>query len=252
MITLHLPALRRGKTAILPACTLTLQPGEVVGVVGPNGAGKTTLLSAIAGLAPEKVRITQNGTEVPRTQIGYLPQAFTVRSQLTVMDCILLGRRETLGLRVPASIIAEAETLLATSGLSDLADRAMQDLSGGQQQRVLIAQRLFRTPKLLILDEPTSALDLHHQLDVMHRLHDHAKTAQIPMIAAIHDLTLAARFCSRILVLAKGNILADAPPSTALSATRLAQNWQIHPEILTSSTGFAVIVPHLHPNGQRP
>lgn len=245
MIEIQLPALRRGSTKILSPCTLSLRAGEVVGVIGPNGAGKTTLLSVIAGLAPERVRVVQDGAPLDRAQIGYLPQAFTVRSTLTVLDCILLGRRETLGLRVPDSIITEAEALLASFGLADLADRAMQDLSGGQQQRVLIAQRLFRKPKLLVLDEPTSALDLHHQLDVMHRLRNHCQTARIPMIAAIHDLTLAARFCSRIVVLAQGGILADAPPDQALSARCLAENWRIQPEVLTSSGGFQVIVPHL-------
>ncbi|MGB4827135.1 MAG: ABC transporter ATP-binding protein [Paracoccaceae bacterium] len=245
MLDIDIPALRRGRTAILSPCRLSLPEGLVLGIVGPNGAGKSTVLSAIAGLGPAPVRIARAGRVLGRREIGYLPQSFAVRSTLTVLDCILLGRREALGLRIPPVILREAEALLAAMGLAALADRAMIDLSGGQQQRVLIAQRLFRQPRLLVLDEPTSALDLHHQIEVMETLRRHAATAGIPVIAALHDLTLAARFCDRMVVLAQGGIVADGPPDQALTADCLQRHWQIEPEILLSRQRLPVIVPHL-------
>jgi len=244
MLTIDLPALHRGKMQVLHPEHLSLAPGEVVALLGPNGAGKSTLLHAIAGLAPERVRLRNHGIDLPRDQIGFLPQAFAVRSTLSVLDCILLGRREALGLRVPPRLIAEAEALLCRLGLAPLADRPMQDLSGGQQQRVLIAQRLFRRPKLLLLDEPTSALDLHHQLEVMALLRAHAEETGTPVLAALHDLSLAARWCDRVLVLAEGRLLADGPAEAVLTPDCLARHWRITPEVLLSRDGKPVIVPH--------
>ncbi len=140
------PALWRGKSPILDAFSFALEPGEMLGVVGPNGSGKSTLLRAIAGLSAETVTASRLGRALGRREISYLPQAFAVKSSISVLECILLGRREDLGLRVPATLIGEAEALLDRMGLAGIADRPMSALSGGQQQRVLIAQRLFRAP----------------------------------------------------------------------------------------------------------
>lgn len=244
LLTIALPALHRGRAQVLAPCALHLAPGEVVALIGPNGAGKSTLLQAIAGLAPESVRLTLGGRAVARAEVGFLPQAFAVRAALSVLDCVLLGRREALGLRVAPRLIAEAEALLHRLGLSDLADRAMHDLSGGQQQRVLIAQRLFRRPKLLLLDEPTSALDLHHQLEAMALLRTHAAQTRAPVLAALHDLSLAARYADRVLVLAEGRVEADGPPEEVLTPERLARHWRIAPEILRARDDKPVIVPH--------
>ena len=159
MFEITAPLLRRGRTPVLGAFSLALDPGEMLGVVGPNGSGKSTLLRAIAGLAPEKVAVLRQGRNLERREIGHLPQAFAVRSSISVLECILLGRREDLGLRVPGQMIGAAERMLQDLGLADLADRPMSALSGGQQQRVLISQRLFRAPALMLMDEPTSALD---------------------------------------------------------------------------------------------
>lgn len=244
-IEITLPALHRGRARVLAPCQLRLAPGEVVALTGPNGAGKSTLLQAIAGLASEPVRLLLDRQAVGRAEVGFLPQAFAVRASLSVLDCVLLGRREALGLRVPPLLIVEAEALLHRLGLSDLADRAMHDLSGGQQQRVLIAQRLFRRPKLLLLDEPTSALDLHHQLEAMALLRAHAAETRAPVLAALHDLSLVARYADRVLVLADGRIEADGPPEAVLTTDRLSRHWRIAPEILRARDDKPVIVPHL-------
>lgn len=245
LLDITLPALHRGRTRVLASCQLRFAAGEVVALIGPNGAGKSTLLQAIAGLAPEPVQLTRGGRAVARAEIGFLPQAFAVRAALSVLDCVLLGRREALGLRVPPHLIAEAEAMLNRLGLSDLADRAMHDLSGGQQQRALIAQRLFRRPTLLLLDEPTSALDLHHQLETMALLRAHAAATRAPVLAALHDLSLVARYADRVLVLADGRIEADGPPEAVLTPDRLALHWRIAPEVLRARDGKSVIVPHL-------
>ncbi|MCC7320786.1 MAG: ABC transporter ATP-binding protein [Rubellimicrobium sp.] len=252
MLEIHLPDLRRGTLPILGACTLSLARGEILGIIGPNGAGKSTVLSAIAGLGMRPVAVQDGDGRLGRSAIGFLPQAYAVRSAMTVLDCVLLGRHEALGLRIPADLVGEAAALLGAMDLGALADRPMQELSGGQQQRVLIAQRLFRRPRLLLLDEPTSALDLHHQLEVMVLLRTHAGSRAMPMIAALHDLTLAARLCDRIAVLAGGRFIAIGRPAEILTAGILRDHWQVDAEILSTAGKLPVIVPHRLPREGRP
>ncbi|MFZ1481579.1 MAG: ABC transporter ATP-binding protein [Paracoccaceae bacterium] len=238
------PALSRGGAAVLSPFAFALSRGEMMGVVGPNGAGKSTLLRAIAGLSAEHVPVTLDGARLGRAAIGHLPQAFSVHSALSVLDCVLLGRRERLGLRVPPDIIAEAEALLAQLGLARIADRPMTALSGGQQQRVLIAQRLFRQPALMLMDEPTSALDLHHQLSALSELRTYARAAGAAVIVALHDLTLAARFCDRILIVADGGCAQPDSPDKVLTRQTIEPNWTVEPEFLRCRDGAMVIVPH--------
>lgn len=238
------PALHRGRTLVLRPFEFGLARGEMLGVIGPNGAGKSTLLRAIAGLATEPVSVLRAGIKLERGQIGYLPQAFAVRSTLSVLDCILLGQRESLGLRVRRDMIAQAETLLDRLGLGALADRPMSALSGGQQQRVLIAQRLFRDPALMVLDEPTSALDLHHQLASLSQLKSHATKSGAAVIVALHDLTLAAKFCNRILLIAEQTCATPDDPAAVLTRHTIETNWHIDPEFLRCREGTVVVVGH--------
>lgn len=238
------PALWRGKSRILNAFSFALEPGEMLGVVGPNGSGKSTLLRAIAGLSAETVAVSRRGLALGRREIGHLPQTFAVKSSISVLECILLGRREDLGLRVPAPLIGEAEALLDRLGLTGLADRAMSALSGGQQQRVLIAQRLFRAPALMLMDEPTSALDLHHQLSALSALQAYARQAQGAVIVAMHDLTLAARYCDRIMLVCKSACGIPGQPENILTQEILEHYWKITPEFIYCSDDSLVVVPH--------
>ncbi|MFV0333924.1 MAG: ABC transporter ATP-binding protein [Tropicimonas sp.] len=244
------PALRRGGNRVLGAFSFSVAPGEMLGVVGPNGTGKSTLLRAIAGLAPETVPVTREGRRLGRRDIGHLPQAFAVKSSISVLECVLLGRREELGLRIPAGLIDEAEGLLARLGLAPLADRPMSALSGGQQQRVLITQRLFRTPALMLLDEPTSALDLHHQLSALSALSGYVRQSGAAVIVAMHDLTLAARYCDRIMLVAGGECGAPDLPAKILTRETVSPLWRIDPEFLTCRAESLVIVPHAIPEQQ--
>lgn len=244
MIEIVIPAISRRNAVILHPLRLGIPQGQMLGIIGPNGAGKSTLLAAIAGQVPETVDLHRDGHPLTRQDIGHLPQNFAVRSTLTVLEAVLLGRREELGLRVPPALLEAALDCLSGLGLSELASRPLNALSGGQQQRVLLAQRLFRDPRLLLLDEPTSALDLHHQMEVLARLRAHARAAAVPVLCALHDLTLAARFCDRLIVLAAGQLVADGAPADVLTSGSIAAHWQIAPEILTCRTGHPVLVAH--------
>ena len=244
MFDIEVPALFRGRVQVLAPTAFTLAAGSMTGIVGPNGAGKSTLLRAVAGISQDSVAVRRRGEPLHRRAIGFLPQAFSVASTLSVTDCILLGRRENLDWRVPVWARNDARGLLDRFGLADLADRPMSALSGGQQQRVLLVQRLFRNPALLLLDEPTSALDLHHQLSALSMIRDHARETGMAVIAALHDLTLAARFCDRILVLAGGAVVRDDAPAAAFAGGLIENHWNVAPEFLKARDGGLVVVPH--------
>lgn len=244
MLDLDIPPLCRGRQPVLEAMRLHLPRGALTAVVGPNGAGKSTLLRAIAGLAREPVRVRDGARVLGRREIGFLPQAFEVRSDLSVLDCVLLGRREEIGWRIAPGAIAGAEAILARFGLEALAARPMRALSGGQQQRVLLVQRIFRGGALLALDEPTSALDLHHQLAALEALRTHARDTGTAVIAALHDLSLAARFCDRVVLLAEGRLIREDSPEAAFAPEILSRHWRIAPELLRDRDANLLIVPH--------
>lgn len=241
VLTLQDFGVLRGGRAVIRPSAARLPATGLVAVVGPNGAGKSSLLMAMAGLAPHSGRMRLDDAPVPPARIGFLPQAFMVRARLSVEDCVLLGRREDLGLRVRPQQREAARQALAALGLQDLAPRPMDTLSGGQQQLVLIAQRLMRAPRLLILDEPTSALDLHHQIEVL--THLRALSRDILILAALHDLTLAARFAQAVVMIDDGHLIAG-PPEEVLAMAPIRAAWRIDPEFLTDRAGARVIVPH--------
>ena len=243
MLTATLRKVRKGRVTVLQPLELTATPGQVLGVIGPNGAGKSTLLRQLAGIDGAGT-VRWSGQALHPRQIGFMPQAFQVSARLSVLECVLLGRREGLGWRVAAPDLAASAAALAALGLERLADRPLESLSGGQQQMVLLAQRLVRKPRLLVLDEPTSALDLHHQLAVLGQLRTYAQSQDAIVVMALHDLTMAARFCDRLALIQSGHLLACGPPCNLLTSEAIRVGWQVEPEVLQSRDGGQVIVPH--------
>lgn len=241
-LSANLPAVFKGRTQILHPVQIVAPPGQVLGVIGPNGAGKSTLLRSLAGV--ERLHAEWNGTPLTREQIGYMPQAYQTNARLSVLEAVLLGKREALGWRVAPADLDAASTVLFDLGLAHLEGRTMDRLSGGQQQMVLLAQRILRAPRLLILDEPTAALDLHHQLVIFRHLRAYAQLNNAVVVLALHDLTLAARFCDQLLLIDKGKNLANGDCESVLTAGRIAQSWDISPELMRARDGSCVIVPH--------
>lgn len=241
-LTANLPAVFKGRTQILHRVQIGVPAGQVVGVIGPNGAGKSTLLRSLAGI--DRLHAEWNGVPLTREQIGYMPQAYQMNARLTVLEAVLLGKREALGWRVAPADLEPARAVLSDLGLAHLEGRSMDRLSGGQQQMVLLAQRILRAPRLLILDEPTSALDLHHQLVIFRHLMAYARLNKAVVVLALHDLTLAARFCDQLLLIDEGKSIAHGDCDTVLTAERIAESWHISPELMRARDGSWVIVPH--------
>ena len=221
---------RLGGVPIVAGANLTLRANELTALVGPNGAGKTTLIRALAGLLPFQGHIALDGRALgdipPRERarrIAYLPQGNVFHWPLSVADVVALGRTPHAD---PFSGIADDDRAavaraLALTGTAAFAARPVTTLSGGERARVALARALATQAAVLLADEPTVSLDPRHQLVVMGLLRDAARAGGA-VLAVVHDLTLAARFADRVLVMDRGRIVADAPPGEALTAARIA------------------------------
>ncbi len=234
-------------TAVLHAINAQFEPGTLTALVGPNGTGKSSLLKAMAGLTPSKGVIRLDDVALNNagrlSSIAYMPQDTGAQSSLTVLEVVLLGRLRSLGLRIGDDIRAQAVTALQRFRLEAFQDRAIGALSGGQRQLVFLAQSLFRDPDVLLLDEPTAALDLRHQLVVLERINEACHTSNMIAVAAMHDLTLAARFADRIIFLYDGQIVADGPPIEVLTPQILEQVYRVAAEVQLGPSGTLHVSP---------
>ena len=167
------------KQRVLTDVTLTVMPGDFVGLLGPSGSGKTTLLRTVLGavdIYEGEVLVNGVATSKKRPRVGYVPQLETIdwNFPVTVQEVVMMGR--TMENRLFPWYRKEEKELAAEMmgrlGILDLADRHIRELSGGQQQRVFLARALISSPQLLLLDEPTSGVDIKTRDDVMHLLHD--------------------------------------------------------------------------------
>lgn len=224
-------AIRLGRRSILSGIDLALEPGRFVGLVGPNGAGKTTLLRALAGLLPlaaGEIRLDGQplaalSREARARRIAALFQGGGVGWPMSVREIVALGRqphRRAFAGPSEADRAAVARAMERTD-IAYLADRAEPSLSTGERMRTLLARALAVEADWMMADEPITALDPAHQLDAMALLRSIARDGA-GVVTVLHDLTLAARFCDRIVVLAEGRIVADATPDQALTDHLLA------------------------------
>jgi iron complex transport system ATP-binding protein len=224
-LTLTDATVKRGAATVLSAASLVVQPGEVVGVVGANGAGKTTLLRATLGLAKlEQGRAELAGRDVAALSdaeraalAAYLPQERRVGWNLPAWRVASLGAFE----RPPKEARAAALRALARVGLLDLQDRGVLEMSGGERARALPARLLAASAPLLVADEPAAGLDPDAQLLAMDLFREEAKIGA-GVVVTLHDLSLAARFCDRVVVLAHGRVVADGEPRSSLNVDVLA------------------------------
>ncbi|CAN5482380.1 ABC transporter ATP-binding protein [soil metagenome] len=226
-----------------------LPEGRIVALAGANGAGKSSTLRALAGLCRMTGQALLDGEDIARLRppararlVAYMPQSLPQASSLTVYESVLSAVRTACPQLTPAVVHQRIEQVLHNLGLHALALRALDSLSGGQRQMAGLAQLLVRQPRLLLLDEPTSALDLRWQLCLMEALRQHLASHQALCLMAVHDLSLAARFCDDMLVLAQGRVLARGAPGQILNPALLRQAYGIAARVETCSLGTPIVV----------
>jgi iron complex transport system ATP-binding protein len=210
----------RGVCDVLRGVDLHVGPGELVGIIGPNGAGKTTLMRAALGLVKSTGHSTLAGLS-PRARaraVAWMPQAREIAWPVSVGRLVMLGRTPHLGAgqRPCAPDSAAVDRALHRMDLLALRDRIATRLSGGEQARVLIARALAQETPLLMADEPIAGLDPGHQIATMRTFASLAAEGR-SVIVSLHDMGLAARHCTRLVVIHRGGIAADGTPAQVLT-----------------------------------
>lgn len=242
-LELHDIHVARGGSIIVKGISAHLPSGGITAICGPNGAGKSTLMAAIASLLPHKGQALWHNRRADQRDLSFMPQALDIRAHLSVLEVVLLGRLERLSWSLSHADIDAADAAMEAVGIGNLAERRIDTLSGGQQQLVLLAQRLIRKPKILLLDEPTSALDLRRQLLVLDILRSYARETNAVVAIVMHDLSLAARYGDRLLLLHEGQTACFGSPSDVLNEDLLRTVYGVEAEILTTSAGTPVVAP---------
>ncbi|MFF7851495.1 ABC transporter ATP-binding protein [Streptomyces sp. NPDC007910] len=234
-------------TRVVHDVTVDVAPGETVGLLGPNGSGKSSLLRCLAGLrTPDTGTVRYDGVPVRdwsarriARHVAFVEQDSAADSDLRVADVVGLGRTPFRDRwRGPdttdRAVVAAA---LDRVGLTALADRSWKALSGGERQRAHIARALAQQPYGLLLDEPTNHLDVRHQLELMELLTGAGRT----VLVALHDLSLAARYCDRLLLLHHGRQVASGTPAEVLTADRLAEVFEVDAVLTADALGHPVV-----------
>ena len=221
-----------GQHAVLHGVNLTVAPGEFVCLTGPNGAGKSTLLRLAAGILPAREGEVRLGDDAigglpvreRARRMAWLAQERSAAWAMRGVDIVALGRFAHEGRpyeRLPDTARAAINEAIGRCGATGFAHRPVDTLSGGEKARIHLARILAARAPLLLLDEPLNALDPRHQLDVMALLRAEAE-AGTALVIALHDLAMARRHASRVIVLDAGRIVADGPPAEALGPSILA------------------------------
>ena len=219
-----------GRRPVIKDLSCEVSRGTFIGLIGPNGSGKSTLLRAIMGLVRASGRVNLESTDLiamsaaeRAKRLAYLPQDGEVVWPIAVEDLVMLGRApHRTGFAPPSQAdIAAVETAIMAMDLQDMCTRSARELSGGERARVLIARALAQDTPVLIADEPTAGLDPSHQIGLMETFRNMVQEGRT-VIASLHDLSLAAQSCDRLILLNEGEIAATGTPADVLTPDALA------------------------------
>ncbi|MGM9562255.1 MAG: ABC transporter ATP-binding protein [Phascolarctobacterium sp.] len=224
-----------GSRSVLKNVSFAVSKGEIVGIIGCNGAGKSTLLKTIRGLLPKQKGavsyfdkpLEEYTDKELATKIAYLQQHVEVGFGYTGKDLVMAGRYPYMQWWESENEKDEKLALacMAYTGTADLADRPVTEVSGGQKQRILIAKVLAQQTPIIFLDEPTTGLDMVYQEEIFRfakALGEKGKT----VLMVVHELNLAFKYCSRILLLGEGTLLADGTPGEVFTEELLSRAYK--------------------------
>lgn len=240
--------------AALEGATLIADVGDLVAVVGPNGAGKSTLLRLLAGtLAPDRGDVRLEGRslrEMSREEVArcvaFVAQSEEVRFAFTVRDVVMMGRapHQDGWMRPTPRDAAVVDRALEMCDLGALATRPVGELSAGEQKRVALARGFAQASRVMLLDEPTAFLDVRHQVALFEQLRAATAAKEMTAVVVTHDLTLAAAYASRVVLVKGGRLLAVGSVDEVLTEPRLREAFDWPLEVATvGASGTRVFVP---------
>lgn len=250
MIDLRGVTVELGGKPVVVDVDATVGGGEWLALIGPNGAGKTTLLRAIARLVAFRGEIELAGrpvTELSRGELARLvavvPQDPSTPPWMTVAEYVLLGRTPHLGplAKEGARDRDAAARALARLDLLPFAHRRLGTLSGGEKQRAVVARALAQEAPVVLLDEPTAALDIGHQQQALELLDALRAESGLTLVAAMHDLTLAAQYADRMLLLDSGRVVADGTPADVVTEAAIARHYGAAIDVVAVGDRIAVV-----------
>jgi iron complex transport system ATP-binding protein len=239
-----------GGHPVVRGVDVSVADGEWVALIGPNGAGKTTLLRAVARLVSFTGEIALDGRavgELSRSELARLvavvPQEPSTPPWMTVAEYVLLGRTPHLGplAKEGARDRDAAARALGRLDLLAFADRRLGTLSGGEKQRVVVARALAQEARIVLLDEPTAALDIGHQQQALDLLDGLRAESGLTLVAAMHDLTLAAQYADRMVLLDAGRVSAEGRPHEVLTEALIAEHYGASIHVVTVAGRLAVV-----------
>ncbi|TCV99198.1 Fe3+-hydroxamate ABC transporter ATP-binding protein FhuC [Biostraticola tofi] len=236
---------------LLHPLTFDFPAGKVCGLIGHNGSGKSTLLKILgrqqdassgAALLNNKPTGEWDSKAFAR-QVAYLPQQLPAAEGMTVRELVALGRypwHGALGRFTPADR-QQVEDAIDLVGLRPFAQRLVDSLSGGERQRAWLAMTVAQDSRCLLLDEPTSALDIAHQVDVLALIKRMSRERSLTVIAVLHDINMAARYCDSLAALRQGKIIASGSPDQLMQSEVLEQIYGIPMGTLPHPSGGAPV-----------
>ncbi|MBI2958576.1 MAG: ABC transporter ATP-binding protein [Chloroflexi bacterium] len=222
---------------VLSGVSLHSAEGELLGVIGPNGCGKSTLIRGISRVMPTtEGRILVNQSEVAslrREQLARLvavvPQSPYLPPAFTSFEVVLMGRSPHLRRFQNESEkdVAVAWDAMEATATVALAERRIGEISGGERQRVIMARALAQQPSVLLLDEPTAHLDVNYQVEIMDLVRRLCHEKGLAVLAALHDLNLAAQYCDRLVMLHRGKVYREGVPSVVITAANIREVYKV-------------------------
>ena len=248
--------------SILNGLNLEVGKGELIGIVGPNGSGKTTFLRLISGiLKPNfgKIKLCEldNHNLKPSQRaklLAIVPQNARPPLNFSVQDIVFMGRN-------PYQKFLRSETdddfdvvnwAMRVTNVSHLATRNLASISGGERQRTMVAMALAQQAPILLMDEPTSSLDLAYQLDIMEILRELCQKREVAIIVATHDLILAARYCSRLLMLSGKNGYIQGSPDQVLTSENIHRIYGTQAHVIDHPVeGVPIVLPISNQGGSK-
>lgn len=227
---------------VLRDIKLDFSPGGFYGIVGPNGSGKTTLLKLIVQLLyPRQGKILLDGRDIKgmkdkkrAAQMAFVPQIFSMDYAFTVEDVVAMGRfpyLKPLG-DMDAQDLAQVASALKQTNLLDYRDRKVNNLSGGELQRVIFARAIAQNTPYILLDEPLSHLDIHHQLELLNLTRNLCERDDKTAICVMHDLNLALKYCSQVIMLHQNRVFAQGAPEAVFTTANIKQVYGIDVDLV--------------------